>query len=104
MLHVEQSPGDIVFLSASDTEINTLSEAYQALYAADDTVPTSRLANLGYFKQELTVDTYVEEVLSRAKLIVMRVLGGKGYFYVSYRAGTAAEPDTAYTGDLYARA
>jgi len=80
VLHVEQSPGDIVFLSASDTEITTMSEAYQVLHAADNTLPTLRLANLGYFKQELTVDTYVEEVLSHARLIVMRVLGGKGYF------------------------
>lgn len=80
VVHVDQSPGDIVFLSASDTEIATFSEAFQSLHHEHAGIPTLRLANMGYFKQELTVDTYVEEVLSHAKLIVLRVLGGKGYF------------------------
>jgi cobaltochelatase CobN len=80
VVYVDQSPGDIIFLSASDTELATFSEAYKKIYIQDSSIPSIRLSNLANFRQELTVDTYSDEVLANAKLIVVRILGGKNYF------------------------
>ena len=95
VFHVQQSPGDIIYLSAADTELLSLREAWAELHqhpemfvsednsAKDNNpieLPSLRLANLLYFKQELTIDTYLEEVVPHARLVVLRLLGGKAYF------------------------
>lgn len=81
IFYIDQQPGDIVFLSAGDTEIHTLNEAYKELYKAEgDKLPSLRMTNLVYLKQELTIDTYLEEVLSKAKVIVCSMLGGISYY------------------------
>lgn len=81
IFYIEQQPGDIVFLSAGDTEIHTLNEAYKEIYQTEgDTIPSLRMTNLVYLKQELTIDTYLEEVLSKAKIIVCSMLGGLSYY------------------------
>ncbi len=80
VFHIVQKPGDIVFLSAADTELFTVNEAYKSLSQTQPGLPSLRLANLTYFKQELTIDTYVEEVVTKAKLVVLRLLGGVAYF------------------------
>ena len=72
-----QTPGDIVFLSAADTELASLAAARAAF---DGTFPSIRLANLMHLAHPMSVDTYVESVVSRAKLVVARVLGGSGYW------------------------
>ncbi|MCE7028914.1 cobaltochelatase subunit CobN [Jiella avicenniae] len=72
-----QSPGEIVFLSAADTEIAALAAAArrQSLGARD-----LRLANLLRLKHPMSVDTYVERTLKRARLVVVRLLGGRAYW------------------------
>ncbi|MDY8136620.1 cobaltochelatase subunit CobN [Aquimarina sp. 2201CG5-10] len=81
IFYIDQTPGDIVFLSAGDTEINTMNEAYKQLYEeAGDVLPSLRMTNLVYLKQELTIDTYLEEVLEKAKVIVCSMLGGLSYY------------------------
>jgi len=81
IFYIEQQPGDIVFLSAGDTEIHTLNEAYKEVYEFErDKIPSLRMTNLVYLKQELTIDTYIEEVLSKAKVIVCSMLGGVSYY------------------------
>ena len=80
IFYIEQQPGDIVFLTAADTEIHTLNEAYREIHQEQDKVPSLRMANLLYLKQELTIDNYLEEVLEKAKVIVCRMLGGSSYY------------------------
>ena len=80
IFYIEQQPGDIIFLSAADTEIHTLNQAYRELHAQQSELPSLRMGNLLYLKQELTIDTYVEEVLEKAKVIVCRMLGGASYY------------------------
>ncbi|HAS42600.1 MAG TPA: cobaltochelatase subunit CobN [Microscillaceae bacterium] len=91
VFHIEQSPGDIIYLSAADTELLSLHKVWTNLhqnpqvFAQQDgsvvqALPSLRLANLLYFKQELTIDTYLEEVVPQARLVVLRLLGGKAYF------------------------
>lgn len=80
VFYIEQTPGDILFLSAADSELFTMNKAYGQLHREHSELPSLRLANLTYFKQELTIDTYLDEVASQAKVIVLRMLGGKAYF------------------------
>ncbi|BDD02590.1 cobaltochelatase subunit CobN [Aureibacter tunicatorum] len=80
VFHVVQKPGDIIFMSSADTELFTLNKAYKKMHDQETNLPSLRLANLGYFKQELTIDTYLDEVVSESKVVVMRMLGGKSYF------------------------
>jgi cobaltochelatase CobN len=80
VFYIQQEPGDIVFLSAADTELFSVNEVYKILHAENSELPSLRLANLTYFKQELTIDTYIDEVISEAKVVVLKLLGGKSYF------------------------
>lgn len=75
-----QTPGDIVVLSAADTEIACLALAHRALYDADPSIPTLRLASLLHMGHNMSVDLYVDDIISKAKLVVVRLLGGKSYW------------------------
>jgi len=86
VFHIQQSTGDIVFLSAADTEIHSLNNAYRELHQTYPQLPSLRIANLVYLKQELTIDKYVEEVISHAKLVVCRLLGGRNYYPYLFEA------------------
>ncbi|WP_022728228.1 cobaltochelatase subunit CobN [Fodinicurvata sediminis] len=72
-----QTPGDIVFLSAADTELASLSSAWADLGEGELTL---RLANLMQLSHPMSVDLYMEQVLEQARLVVVRVLGGRGYW------------------------
>jgi len=72
-----QEPGDLLILSAADTELANLSAAAAAL---GDALPSLRLANLMQLSHNLSVDLYVERVVNKAKLVVVRLLGGVGYW------------------------
>ena len=72
-----QTPGDIVVLSAADTELACLAAA-QARRPPE--APSLRLANLMQLGHPLSVDQYVEQVVGRARLVVLRLLGGRGYW------------------------
>ncbi|POR27942.1 cobaltochelatase subunit CobN [Flavobacterium columnare] len=82
VFYIEQSKGDIIFLSAADTEIHSLNNAYKEVVEGHDikTMPSLRMTNLTYLKQELTIDKYVEEVISESKLVICRLLGGQSYY------------------------
>ena len=72
-----QSPGDIVVLSAADTELASLSAARAGF---GDDFPSLRLANLMQLSHNFSVDLYVETVIAGARLVVVRLLGGVGYW------------------------
>jgi cobaltochelatase CobN len=72
-----QNPGDIVFLSAADTEIAAVSAARTEL---GENFPSLRLANLMQLSHNLSVDIYVDSVINESKLVVVRLLGGAGYW------------------------
>ncbi|MEK9672175.1 MAG: cobaltochelatase subunit CobN [Rhodospirillaceae bacterium] len=75
-----QTPGDIVVLSAADTELAALARAQAGRLDRDPTVPTLRLANLMHLGHNLSVDLYVEKVIFAARLVIVRILGGRGYW------------------------
>lgn len=72
-----QSPGDVALISAADSELAALARAHDALGA--DAV-SLRLANQMQLQHNLSVDVYLERTLSGAKLVVLRLLGGKAYW------------------------
>ena len=71
-----QTPGDILFLSAADTEL----AAIAAAHGARDTQTRLRLVSLATLSHPMSVDTYIERTARHAKLIVIRALGGASYF------------------------
>ncbi len=75
---LRQSPGDIVFLSAADSDLACLAAARARLPERD--FPSLRLASLLRLGHHLSVDLYVESTLADAALIVVRLLGGRGYW------------------------
>jgi len=72
-----QTPGDILFLSAADTELSSIAAAISNQPAQGASL---RLANTMQLSHNLSVDIYVEEIIRSAKLVVIRLLGGVGYW------------------------
>ena len=72
-----QSPGDIVILSAADSDLAALSAARSGL---GDAFPSVRLANLLQLGHPMSVDLYVERVIEESRLVVVRLLGGTAYW------------------------
>jgi cobaltochelatase CobN len=72
-----QTPGEIVVLSAADTELALLADAAAA---QGDDAPSLRLANTLQLAHNLSVDTYVEAMIAQAKVAVVRLLGGAAYW------------------------
>ncbi|HUZ72915.1 MAG TPA: cobaltochelatase subunit CobN [Stellaceae bacterium] len=75
-----QSPGDMVVLSAADSEIACLAAAQRALVEAEPHWPSLRLASLLRLGHHYAVDLYLDAVAGKARLVVARVLGGQGYW------------------------
>ncbi|HET6620161.1 MAG TPA: cobaltochelatase subunit CobN [Dongiaceae bacterium] len=72
-----QTPGEIVVLSAADSELACLSRAYGHL---SEPKPSLRLANLLQLSHHLSVDAYVEDIVANARLVLARLLGGVRYW------------------------
>ena len=77
VIFIEQSPAPIVFLTYADTDIQTLAAAQSTL---DDSFPDVRVANLSNLQQQLSIDVYIESVVSKAKIVILRLLGGSTYW------------------------
>ncbi len=74
---IEQSPADIVVLSAADTDIALLANAYAE---RPPDYPSLRLANLLHLRQHAAVDLYLEDVVQHGRLLIAVVLGGVSYW------------------------
>ncbi len=71
-----QSPADLVVISAADTELAALSDAHKHLEAS----PTLRLANLSHLRHPMSVDLHLDACATKSRLVVIRLLGGRGYW------------------------
>ncbi len=71
-----QSPADVIFISAADTELASLSSALGHL----ENGPSLRLANMMALAHPLSIDVYCENTIVKSKLVVVRVLGGESYW------------------------
>jgi len=72
-----QTPAELVILCSGDSHLALLAEA--ALQLPDD-FPTLRLANPMQVQNHASVDLYVDQVLRHAKVILISLHGGIGYW------------------------
>ncbi|MEH1894890.1 MAG: cobaltochelatase subunit CobN [Nostoc sp.] len=77
LIFLEQTPAPLVLITAADTDIQTLAVAVLKLPAH---FPALRVANLLQLQQQLSIDTYGEQVLELAQVIILRLLGGRSYW------------------------
>ena len=75
--HLAQTPGEIVVLCSGDSHLALLAEATRSL---DEDYPSLRLANPMQLQNHASVDLYVEEVLSQARVVFISLHGGQGYW------------------------
>src|ERR1700755_2427330 len=72
-----QSPADIVVLSFSDSDLSALAAAWRR---DADTLPSLRRASLKKLRHPMSVDLYVDAVVAKAKVVIVRCLGGLDYW------------------------
>ena len=71
-----QTPADLVFISAADTELSALSTARSEMTDP----PELRLASMMHLQHPMSVDLHIEACASKSKLVVARILGGASYW------------------------
>jgi len=72
-----QTPGEVVVLSAADTDLACLAAARAGRPAVGTGL---RLANVMRLQHHLSVDLHVEAVVAKARLVVVRLIGGVAYW------------------------
>jgi len=72
-----QTPADLVVLSFSDSDLGAFAAGW---HRADGSLPTLRLCNLTALRHPASVDAYVEQTLTGAKGILIRLIGGENYW------------------------
>jgi len=70
-----QSPGDIAILTAADSELALIAGAVDRTGATD-----VRLASTLRLAHNLSVDTWIDKTARQARLVVVRLLGGRAYW------------------------
>lgn len=77
VIFLKQTPAPLVLLTAADTDIQTLAAAVAKI---PPEFPPLRVANLLQLQQQISIDTYAEQVLAAARGIILRLLGGRSYW------------------------
>ncbi|WP_113912672.1 cobaltochelatase subunit CobN [Roseovarius dicentrarchi] len=75
-----QDAADLVVLSLSDSDLGAFAEGWHRGGGPDGRMPSLRLANIVALKHPLSVDTYIEQTLSGARGILIRLIGGVPYW------------------------
>ena len=74
-----QPPGDVVILTSADTEVALLSAAVTAWQTEAD-APQVRIANYLSLTHPFSVDQYIANTITGARLVIVRLLGGSAYW------------------------
>lgn len=77
LFFLEQTIAPFVLITAADTDIQTLGTVVSKL---PDEFPEIRVANLLQLQQQISIDTYSEQVLESAQVIILRLIGGSSYW------------------------
>ncbi len=70
---LNQTPGDVVVLSFTDSDLNGMAAAWDRLSRADLSL---RLAQLSDLRHPMSVDLWIDKVARHARVLMVRVLGG----------------------------
>ena len=81
-----QAPGDMVVLSFTDSDLFAVASAYKA----ESELPSLRLAKLAQLRHPMSVDVYVDAVIAKAKIVLIRCLGGLDYWRYGIERTAAA--------------
>ncbi len=76
-IDLAQSPADMVALSFTDADLAVLAAAWEANRAD---LPGLRLANLTALRHPYSIDLYMSKILSKARFVLVRLLGGMDYW------------------------
>jgi len=77
IIDLEQSPADIVILSAADSALAALADSAESL---PEDFPSIRLANWMHLLKPASLDLYRDKVIDHASVVVLSLLGGKSYW------------------------
>ncbi len=77
VIFVDQTPAPLVVITAADTDISAIAQALTQLPAD---FPPLRTVNLLQLQQQLSIDTYADTVLTEARGVLVRLLGGRSYW------------------------
>ncbi len=72
-IDLRQTPADILALSFTDSDLAGMAAAWNA---GAGSLPSMRLAALRDLRHPMSVDLWIDSVASRAKVILVRILGG----------------------------
>jgi cobaltochelatase CobN len=75
LILIDQTPGEIVFLSAADTDLWCVASVWSQHFGN-----RLRISHAFALRQPVAADHYIENVVRKSKLVVARLLGGKAYF------------------------
>ena len=85
----DQSPGDIIVISAADSELAALAAAASRAKATRRASGSANMMRLGH---PMSVDLYVEKTAASARLVVVRMMGGAGYWPYGLERAPRARP------------
>ncbi len=77
IIDLGQTPGDVVILCAADSVLTSLAVVAEAL---PPDFPEVRMANWMQLLKPAALDLYQDRVLDRARVVVVSLLGGAGYW------------------------
>ncbi|WP_249977941.1 cobaltochelatase subunit CobN [Vreelandella olivaria] len=81
IIDLQQSPADIIIMSAADSNLSALAQAADRL---GEGFPSVRLANWMNLVKPAAFDLYDDRVLEKARLVIVSLLGGSGYWQYGY--------------------
>src|SRR5690606_10067722 len=76
-IDLRQAPADMLALSFTDSDLAGIAAAWGA---ARDRLPSLRVANLRDLRHPMSVDLWIDTVAAHAKVILVRLLGGHGWW------------------------
>ncbi|GAA0586109.1 cobaltochelatase subunit CobN [Halomonas salifodinae] len=81
IVDLQQNPAEVVILSAADSSLSALAQAVERLDGAGgEGFPSLRLANWMNLVKPAAYDLYEDRVLDEARLVIVSLLGGSGYW------------------------
>jgi cobaltochelatase CobN len=90
---LKQPPGDVVVLSFADSDLSALAAAWAVEQHA---LPSVRLVHLRDLRHPMSVDLWIERVAIRAKVILVRLIGGLDW----WRYGVEQLSSLAYSRSI----
>ncbi|MEM7257823.1 MAG: cobaltochelatase subunit CobN, partial [Pseudomonadota bacterium] len=75
-----------VALSYSDSDLGALAAGWRRARDSGEPLPALRLANIVALRHPVSVDTYIDDTLTEAKAILVRLIGGEAYWAYGLRS------------------